>query len=421
MSLTFNDQGLQSRTDAYEEAVQRYAEDADKLGTYPPTLLVGLGGTGAKALQHVRRLTLERFGRVGALEGVAYLSLDTDVASRAPSAERTGRDPFTREIAFSDQERLDCSVNFRDYLGPNLVNHPHIREWWDHSLTISDDFNLEQGAGQIRPLSRLVFVGNRQKILDKVDAAHVAIKSQANSSPRIDQNQKTRVVIVAGLAGGTGSGMFLDFAALVRQVIPDANIEGYLVTPGVYKAAEGVFPKIAANGYAALRELNHYMRHPFQVRWGARDRQVTVQGLYDRVVVFSGTNHANQHLGATADAYALLGEQLFIDFSEGGMARWVQGVRINRAQYLMRSVDREYRIQMPDGSVVTSHAESWKTCFQTFGLSKIVFPSWRLLSYAAYELAAQMVGLMDPGQGGAISESITELRDEFCARVGFFQ
>lgn len=421
MTLKFNDRGLATQTDQYDARVEKYAQDAEKHGTYPPTILVGLGGTGAKVLQHVRRLCLERFGAVDALEGVAWLSLDTDVASKDVTAELVARDPFATEISFKEHERLNLKAAFREYLGPNLVNHPHIREWWDSSLAIADDFNLEQGAGQIRPLSRLVFTACRQKIIDKLDAQLNAVKSQANKSPRLDQTQKTRIVIVAGLAGGTGSGLFLDFAALCRQLVRDSNIEGYFVLPGVYRAAEGAFAKIAANGYAALRELNHYTRHPFKVRWGARDREVVERGLYDRAVIFSGTNHANQNLKDTPDCYAMIGEQLFIDFSEGGMARWVQGVRINRAQYLMRSVDREYRIQMPDGSVVTSHAESWKTSFQTFGIAKVVFPSWRLLSYASYELAAQMMGLMDPGRGGGINESLTELRDDFTFASGFFQ
>lgn len=421
MTLKFNDRGLATQTDQYDARVEKYAQDAEKHGTYPPTILVGLGGTGAKVLQHVRRLCLERFGAVDALEGVAWLSLDTDVASKDVTAELVARDPFATEISFKEHERLNLKAAFREYLGPNLVNHPHIREWWDNSLAIADDFNLEQGAGQIRPLSRLVFTACRQKIIDKLDAQLSAVKSQANKSPRLDQTQKTRIVVVAGLAGGTGSGLFLDFAALCRQLVRDSNIEGYFVLPGVYRAAEGAFAKIAANGYAALRELNHYTRHPFKVRWGARDREVVERGLYDRAVIFSGTNHANQNLKDTPDCYAMIGEQLFIDFSEGGMARWVQGVRINRAQYRMRSVDREYRIQMPDGSVVTSHADSWKTSFETFGIAKVVFPSWRLLSYASYELASQMMGLMDPGRGGAINESLTELRDDFAFAAGFFQ
>lgn len=419
--LKFNDHGVSADNDRYEEALERFVNDADKLGTYAPTILVGLGGTGAKSLQHVRRMVLERFGAVDRLEGVSYLSVDTDVASARPTAERTADDPFVREVSFGESERIDVKVNFRDYLGPSLVNHPHVREWWDPHLSIADDFNLEQGAGQIRPLSRLVFFGNRQKLVDKLDACVQQVKTQANTSPRIDPGQKTRVVIVAGLAGGTGSGMFLDFAALVRQVVPDCTIEGYLVTPGVYRGAEGVFPKIAANGYAALRELNHMMQHPFRVRWGADEREVVERGLFDRVVLFTGTNASGQQLGDAKDCYALIGEQLFLDFAEGGMARWVQGVRINRAQYLMRSVDREYRIQMPDGAIATSHAESWKTAFQTFGMSKIVFPSWRLLSYAAYDLAGHMVATMDPARGQGIGESLTELRDAFAFQAGFFQ
>lgn len=422
MALTFNDQGLRAKGDTYEKALEKYVQDAAELGTYPPTVMVALGGTGAKALQHVRRLMLERFGSVAAMEGVAFLSLDTDVASTSPSAEKTGDDPFVREVSFREEERLNLMAPFRDYLGPRLVDHPHIREWWDTTQKqLGESFNLEAGAGQIRPVSRLVVFASRQKILDKLDIALNKVRNQGIKSPRVDKGQKTRIVIVAGLAGGTGSGAFLDVAAMIRQVARDVNVEGYFALPGVFKGAEGVYPKIAANGYAALRELNHFMTHPFKARYGAREREAEVRGLYDRCVLFSGTNHANQTLRDSSDCYALIGEQLFIDFSEGGMARWVQGVRINRAQYLLRSVDREYKIQMPDGSVATSHAESWPTCFQSFGISKIVFPSWRLLSYASYELAAQMMSLLDPGRGGTISDMLTELRDGFAMQAGFFQ
>ena len=47
MTLKFNDRGLATQTDQYDARVEKYAQDAEKHGTYPPTILVGLGGTGA--------------------------------------------------------------------------------------------------------------------------------------------------------------------------------------------------------------------------------------------------------------------------------------------------------------------------------------------------------------------------------------
>ncbi len=74
---------------------------------------------------------------------------------------------------------------------------------------------------------------------------------------------ETELYIVASLAGGTGSGLFLPIALYVKEYIK--RIGGYvrisravLVMPSVYESAYGYEQKVksSANAYAALRELN---------------------------------------------------------------------------------------------------------------------------------------------------------------------
>src|SRR5690349_11999739 len=93
---------------AEEEAYTRRLEEEAKKrerGIYPRTVFIALGGTGAKALMHLRRLVIERFGALENLEGVAYLSIDTDVHSQEPSAEEEKRSPLDRAISFARDER----------------------------------------------------------------------------------------------------------------------------------------------------------------------------------------------------------------------------------------------------------------------------------------------------------------------------
>ena len=48
-------------------------------GKYPPSIFIGLGGTGQKALYHLRARLYERFSKA-VLEGMAFLALDTDIS-----------------------------------------------------------------------------------------------------------------------------------------------------------------------------------------------------------------------------------------------------------------------------------------------------------------------------------------------------
>ncbi len=415
---------------AEEEAyTQRLAAEAQRLerGIYPRTVFIALGGTGAKALMHLRRLVIERFGALDNLEGVAYLSIDTDVHSQEPSAEEEKKGgPLDRAISFAKDERVNVKVDFKNYVGPNLIYHPEIREWWDEAALPSKEFNLEVGAGQIRQLARLAFFTNREEIQEAISRAYRKVTAISITGRRVDTTSKVRIVVVAGLAGGTGSGMLFDLGAHLQDQLSHfgaPSLEAFLVLPGGFNTVEQGknYPKVAANGYAALKELNHYLVHPFNVRWEAQALPIEVLGLYERYVLFSGVNASDQHLTDLADCYRAIGEILFLDFGAGPMAGWIQGVRVNRQQYLKSAITNSYRLEKPDGGALETHADRWKTAFSSAGVSKLVFPSWRLINQAKYALAAQMVALMDPGRISKLADILNSHRDHFLFESGFLQ
>lgn len=409
----------------YVARLEAEAKKKEK-GTYSRTIFIGLGGTGAKSLLHLRRLVLERFGSVHALEGVAYLSIDTDVRSQETSAEEEKKNPLDRALAFERDERVNVRIDFKSYVGPNIIHHPQIREWWDEGALPSEDFQIEAGAGQIRPLARLAFFTNKAEIQEALRRIYNKVSTNRISGDRVDVQSPVRVVVVAGFAGGTGSGMFLDLAALVKhelQSFESPKVEGYFVLPGGFGSVEKgqSYPKLAANGFAALRELNHYLTHPFEVQWEPNGPRVEIRGLYDRHVLFSGTNAAGQQLAEIGDGYRAIGETLFLDFGAGPMAGWIQGVRINREQYLRSGVTYTYRLPQPDGKPKETHTDQWRNAFASVGISKLVFPSWRLINKAKYQLAAEMVALLDPGRLGELKDLIVNFRDRFMFDSGFFQ
>jgi hypothetical protein len=409
----------------YTQRLEAEAKKRER-GIYPRTIFIALGGTGAKALIHLRRLVIERFGTLESLEGVAFLSIDTDVHSQQPSPEDGQKTPVDSAISFARDERINVKVDFKNYVGPNLIYHPEIREWWDESALPSREFNLEAGAGQIRPLARLAFFTNRDEIQEGIGRAYRKVTSISIQGSRVDTGSKVRIVVVSGLAGGTGSGMLFDLAAQLKDQLghhETPSLEAFLVLPGGFSTVEQGknYPKVAANGYAALKELNHYLVHPFSVRWQAQSLPIETLGLYERYVLFSGVNASNEHLSDLADCYRAIGEILFLDFGAGPMAGWIQGVRVNRQQYLNSAVTNSYKLTRPEGGTLDTHADQWKTSFSSAGVSKLVFPSWRLINKAKYELAAEMVALMDPGRVAKLADILNTHRDHFLFEIGFLQ
>ncbi len=412
--------GRLTRIDSAEDfkAIEKFVQDSDH-GRYARTILLGLGGTGSKALQHLRQMLVERFGRV-ALSGVSYLSIDTDVQSIRPEAIRD-QSPYEEIVSFQEEERLNVSANLNAVL-ENMARHPFIKEWWDDSaLDRRRNFELSKGAGQIRPLSRLVFFQNREDIQESLERCWTKVTAQDLDDARIRKG-KVRVVVIAGWAGGTGSGMFLDLGALIKSTFDgrDFDLEGFFVLSGVFKGVDTKYAKLAANGYAALRETNHYLSHPFEAQWDHHAR-ATVRGLYSRMVLMSGTNALGESMAKANDAYKAIGELLFLDFAGGPIKSWVEGVRINREQYLTSFVGYRYMVEDQDGKPRETHADKFRTAFSTFGISKLVYPSWRLLNFAKYDLTAEMVRLLDPGRASEIGDMMTGLRMRFMVEAGFFQ
>ncbi|MDP2310800.1 MAG: tubulin-like doman-containing protein [Pseudomonadota bacterium] len=404
----------------YQKKLNDFVEQKGH-GKYARTVFVGLGGSGAKSLLHLRRLVMERFGKAGALPGIAYLSIDTDTSSSEPPPTQGKRDLFEDEIRFGAEERVNLTANFSSLIGENLSRNPHIREWWDASYAIPAGLRIEQGAGQIRPLARLTWFSNREAIIAKLTAAHRKVTSAEVVSERVDLDAGVRFVIVAGWGGGTGAGTFLDTAALIRASFGAVSVDGIFILAGVFRAVEGAFAKVAANSHACLTEINHHLTHPFTVRWTGTDLDTRVKGLFDRYVLFSGTNAAGQTLAKDDDCYRSIGEALFLDFSAGKMSAWIRGVQVNRKQYLSSYVTYPYHVETPEGEKQELNGERWYTAFSSFGISKLVFPSWRLLNLAKYDLAAEMVATLDPslsqGPGGVTPQRLRQ----FMMEAGFFQ
>ncbi|MEG0865324.1 MAG: tubulin-like doman-containing protein, partial [Clostridia bacterium] len=114
------------------------------------------------------------------------------------------------------------------------------------------------------------------------------------------------VVIVTGICGGTGSGTFLDVAQIVRECLRSnaslnnkrSCITGYLVMPDiscshVNDGGDAMQSIMKRNGYAALKELDFWMRvnehkTPYTMQYTPNDSISWDMPPFDTCVLMSG-------------------------------------------------------------------------------------------------------------------------------------
>lgn len=258
---------------------------------YTPTLLIGLGGTGVKAVRHILLHAEGVDGQPPMDDGLATaLKIEHIVAVGIDTSTGEFSDkPVKREtLLLSDAEALDQRrlsdllprVKEEILLNANKIsgeiasmreaaritsesgrtpeNEP-TASWILRAMGIShEDFDEtfpaenkgKQGAAQFRALGRIALLSDLEGVIQRLRTAFDAVNMGRS------EGVTPEIVIFSSLAGGTGAGMFLDIAAIVRQYInKNVPISGHFLLPDVFRSAENT-SRIAPNAYAALRELS---------------------------------------------------------------------------------------------------------------------------------------------------------------------
>lgn len=120
----------------------------------------------------------------------------------------------------------------------NIANGNGMAEenWWLSENNIDETLNFARGVVRQRGLGKGVY--------------YKAYAEDDNISSYIDLPDRGRVAILAGLGGGTGSGILLDLAEDLQERQPTAELTLFGILPN---HTEGL--KESANAFAALSEL----------------------------------------------------------------------------------------------------------------------------------------------------------------------
>jgi len=350
--------------------------------TVRPTLIVGIGGTGAAALQQARLRFHQFMGR--SCSWVALRAFDT-----APQENRTPA-PLVENTEFIYLGGFDAQSVIHDVIGGRL---PHYSEWLPPWLTFQQ---VASGAGGIRPIGRLCYFYQHELVKNAADLALKSIldKSAATqhlqeAGVRVDLEAGIDIHIVGSLCGGTGSGIFLDLAYDLRRwakqhTNKEVKVIGHLVLPEAFRNLPVAMRSLEANCYAALQELDHFMN-------ASRERAWRVEYEPQHVEVDQGAPFSTCYLlsglqkgGGIEDIDGLtsmIGEALFL-LTATEMGQEAEKGATNTSQQQRITIDERHRA----------------CCYSSYGLLGIEIPSELLGHSLGASLAQDMKHrLMEPG------------------------
>lgn len=355
-------------------------------------LLIGLGGTGGRVIAAYRKLMFERFdGEVKPKDmWIDYLYVDSseqDLKMKDPAQWSIMGKP----IALSTDSVVKIpAANLRDYV-ENRSRFKYLAPWLgdssDWKNIINDPKISEGAAGQKRRLGRLLFANGSPEF-------NRIVNVKARELSYNPDGKKITYHVIAGLAGGTGSGSVVDVVAQLRKQFPDQvnnKIILYLLLPEEDPNREWASTgNYQPNGYVALTELNALDMGAFKP-WNLSEREFDVQRMDLELPFYSAylvtdTNRANVRFDVGKVIPSTIAELLYQKtvgvalsdrkLGEGGT---------ESAAHFFNDVEKG---ENPNYSDYDS-PHCYK--FNGFGIKRLAIPEQEIKEYFGYSFANQAV------------------------------
>lgn len=237
-----------------------------------PAIIIGLGGTGQWVLTFLKK-ELQEVGGGIMPPGVKLLSFDTTSTTTAITGKASKN--IQEENIRAGAVELTPGTEFIP-IGDNVLSlaseisqgkYPHL-QWFPAASLIgklpASAFNTKEGSGQIRQMGRMTIFRDlsapaNSKILSHLRAAIQGIRSDVSADKQLE------IIIVGSLAGGTGAGMLVDMALLVRAqaaqlVQRNYIVRGFFVLPRAFTRGGLTEDRdMLARAFATWRELDRFM------------------------------------------------------------------------------------------------------------------------------------------------------------------
>ncbi len=352
-----------------EEAVEEVSQlgltmHQPQTGVLRPTVVLGVGSFGRRALLELRCRFLDRFGELSKIPLVQFLYADVDSeAVRNASRGLSDVSALPNEVCHLPLQPVG---NYRRRMLDQL------NDWLPREKLYNMPRSLQtQGS---RALGRLAFADNHlrfmarlRKDIEQVTHPDVLYQSVSQTGLAL-RNNKPRIYVIAA-AGGGGSGLLIDLGYSIRRLLHQLKHTEGEITLLLFCGApdDPATPRPEqANVYASLTELNHFAdpSATFTAQYGPDGPRTTANcPPFHHVYLLKLANRSPESL---RDVVAHLGSYLFHELTTP------LGIRLDQARRKK------------------SHNSNAR--FRSFGTYAVWFPRGLLLRLAARQACVRLLG-----------------------------
>lgn len=320
------------------------------------SIIIGIGGTGLSTIREIRKLIAERYPQAlqsPEMSNVKFLYIDAD------TNDISRRDWLVlgKDINLDQNEIVNITGDRLGGIVQDPTQYPNIDCW----LPEVGGFVGQPGDGAkgIRPYGKLIYEVNKQDVRNKIQN----IYNQLLRTPDDD----LKFYLIAGLSGGTGSGMFLPLSfdlqdwGFYQPGQTGLKFYSFLVLPPLQMPI-GAHPRYHQNAYAALKELNYY---------NLQDSKRPYDNCY---VIEPRNQNGTQILLNTLPL--IIAQRIFLNIQEGQASTFAASVMDNAILGELGEDNRAWR-----------HSRA----FSSFGISAVSYPREIAAQCLSYKLSAQIV------------------------------
>ena len=247
-----------------------------------PTLIIGVGQTGARILCRYRQRLSARIGSGDQIPAIRLLCLDVDRRTLFESAMGN------EHASLQSFETLNIPLRKpEEYRSDTALDVSWIGRRWIYNIPKS------LLTESLRPLGRLAFVDHHQRIYRKISdelgkaALPENLAETAEAAGMDPAELSPQVIFVGSVAGGLGSGMLLDLAFTTRVCMAEQGFsQDHLF--GLFShstSRNNADPRLAiANSFSFLNEMYHYNLNGYP-----GNDACNIPAFDDQTPVFDGT------------------------------------------------------------------------------------------------------------------------------------
>ncbi len=274
-----------------------------------PSIYVGLGGTGIKAISQTKKMFEEVFGEKNIPSQIAFVAIDFDL---------------------SEDPNLPTSMH-EDFVTINNINNP--RQLYQNRIKEGD--YQWMFPGNAKYITNLVGYGTNQlrttgrfyteMIINSIERRIADCYTQVTNIPGGMGLYGVDIHIAMSLAGGTGSGSFLNIASMLRDKYQDkVKIIGYGILHGIFRTMDpsaNKTPRIVANAYSAILDLDYLMSasydNPIPLTLNGRKTELK-QSIFDEFFVIDNEMENGKRVDNISELCEVVGTCMYVAGSEMG-------------------------------------------------------------------------------------------------------